>query len=406
MRTILLVPLLALLAIGTSGCQMRGAKKPQPVQPQKAAAKDYNKPLGAGEQALTEVDINTLPAFALSNEDRAQLQRGVQFSLAYLNSPSTIASSASRRYPVGSITRDQAVRSLQAIAELLQTTSDAAQFNAALKSRFKALMSVGCDNQGTVLFTGYFTPILKASRTPSTVYRYPIYKVPPDFIKGASDKDIAQQRLRDGGTRPYPTRAELEASGALKGLELLYFSEPYDPYVVEVQGSAKATLPDGSQVEVGVAGINGHPYHPIAQDLVSEGKIRKEDLSLATVRAYFRAHPTELTTYTSRNPRMVFFAPSKGGPFGSLGQPVTTDVSVATDKSIFPPGAACLAVTTASDASGRPGSYAALRLDQDTGGGIRAAGRCDLYMGVGDAAERRAGNQFAEGRLYYLLLKE
>ena len=404
MRNALIVPLLALLAVASTGCQFRNSKKQPVAQP--VVAKDYNKPLGVGEQALVEIDIKDLPNLSLANEDRASLQRAIQYSLAYLNSPSVIPSSANRRYPMGSITKDQVIRSLQALTELLQNTTDEAQLNAALKSRFRALMSVGCDNQGTVLFTGYFTPILKASRVASAQYRYPIYKVPADFIKPANEKEIAQQRLSDGGTRPYPTRAELEASGALKGLELLYFSEPYDPYVVEVQGSAKATLPDGTQVEVGVAGINGHPYHPIAQDLVSEGKIRKEELSLATVRAYFKAHPDELSTYTNRNPRFVFFTPSKGGPFGSLGQPVTTDVSVATDKSIFPPGAPCLAATTASDASGRRGNYAALRLDQDSGGGIRAAGRCDLFMGVGDAAERRAGNQFAEGKLYYLLLRE
>lgn len=403
MRNALLVPLIALIAFGSAGCQWRKAKKP--AAPQPGVTKDYNKPLGSGEQALVDVDINTLPNFSLANEDRARLQQAIQYSLAYLNSPSQGATSANRRYPVGSITKEQVAQSLQALTELLQTTTDEAEFNAALKSRFRALMSVGCDNQGTVLYTGYFTPILKASRTQSAVYRYPIYKVPPDFIKPATDKDIAMQRLSDGGTRPYPTRAQLESSGALKGLELLWFTEPYDPYVVEVQGSAKATLPDGTLVEVGVGGINGHPYHPIAQDLVNEGKIRKDELSLATVRAYFSAHPDELTTYTNRNPRFVFFTDSKGGPFGSLGRPVTTDVTVATDKSIFPPGAACLAVTTASDASGRRGSYAGLRLDQDTGGGIRAAGRCDLYMGVGDGAERRAGNQFAEGKLYYLLLK-
>jgi len=403
MRNLLLVPLIVVLAFGSAGCQWRKAKKP--AAPQPVATKNYNKPLGAGEQALVEVDINSLPALSLTNEDRAQLHQAIQHSLGYLNSPSQGATSANRRYPVGSITKDQVTRSLHALSELLENTSDEAQFNAALKSRFRALMSVGCDSQGTVLFTGYFTPILKASRTPSSLYRYPIYKVPADFIKGADEKDVAQQRLSDGGTRPYPTRAELEASGALKGLELLYFSEPYDPYVVEVQGSAKATLPDGSLVEVGVGGINGHQYHPIAQDLVNEGKIRKEELSLATVRAYFSAHPDELTQYTNRNPRFVFFKESKGGPYGSLGRPVTTDVSVATDKSIFPPGAACLAITNATGASGRGGSYAGLRLDQDSGGGIRAAGRCDLYMGIGDGAERRAGNQFAEGKLYYLLLK-
>jgi membrane-bound lytic murein transglycosylase A len=44
-------------------------------------------------------------------------------------------------------------------------------------------------------------------------------------------------------------------------------------------------------------------------------------------------------------------------------------------------------------------------LDQDTGGAIRAPGRADIYVGVGDAAGRIAGATYAEGRLYYLFLK-
>jgi len=44
-------------------------------------------------------------------------------------------------------------------------------------------------------------------------------------------------------------------------------------------------------------------------------------------------------------------------------------------------------------------------LDQDTGGAIRAAGRCDIYLGVGDDAGKLAGQTYQEGRLYYLFLK-
>jgi hypothetical protein len=44
-------------------------------------------------------------------------------------------------------------------------------------------------------------------------------------------------------------------------------------------------------------------------------------------------------------------------------------------------------------------------MDQDTGGAIRAAGRADIYMGVGAAAEILAGNQFADGTFYYFVLK-
>ena len=50
----------------------------------------------------------------------------------------------------------------------------------------------------------------------------------------------------------------------------------------------------------------------------------------------------------------------------------------------------------------RPVGFA---LDQDTGGAIRAAGRCDVYMGVGDHAGELAGGTYREGQLYYLFIK-
>ena len=50
--------------------------------------------------------------------------------------------------------------------------------------------------------------------------------------------------------------------------------------------------------------------------------------------------------------------------------------------------------------------YGGFVLDQDTGGAIRAPGRCDVYMGQGDAAGRLAGQTYQEGKLYYLFLKQ
>ena len=56
---------------------------------------------------------------------------------------------------------------------------------------------------------------------------------------------------------------------------------------------------------------------------------------------------------------------------------------------------------------GRPVNrrYTGFALDQDTGGAIRAPGRCDVYMGVGDEAGNLAGKVYTEGQLYYLFLK-
>ena len=42
---------------------------------------------------------------------------------------------------------------------------------------------------------------------------------------------------------------------------------------------------------------------------------------------------------------------------------------------------------------------------KDDDGAIRSAGRCDIYMGIGDSAEQTAGYQLAPGALYYLAVK-
>ena len=84
---------------------------------------------------------------------------------------------------------------------------------------------------------------------------------------------------------------------------------------------------------------------------------------------------------------------------------MTTDISIAADKRIFPRGALTYVTTDAPDTAGRIGPYAAFRLDQDNGGAIAAPGHSDLYMGVGNLAELRAGHQYAEGFLYYLIAK-
>jgi membrane-bound lytic murein transglycosylase A len=82
--------------------------------------------------------------------------------------------------------------------------------------------------------------------------------------------------------------------------------------------------------------------------------------------------------------------------------------TIATDKSNFPRASLAFISTTVPHA-GRAGvvrePYEGFVLDQDTGGAIRAAGRCDIYMGQGDEAGHLAGRTYQEGRLYYLFLK-
>jgi membrane-bound lytic murein transglycosylase A len=395
MRTFQILALIPLLVITTTSCRPRE---------QPAAVKHYDKQLAPGQDALREVGPGELPVVHLETQDRAQLRRGISNSLAYFSHPNS-----GRHYPVDGITRDDVIASLKALDTLLASDSGDAELNQALRTRFRVLSSVGCDDVGTVLFTGYYTPIWPASLSADAHYRYPIYKRPQDLRMPSQGGDptagAANQQMPDGSLRPYPTRAEIRAGDLLRGHELAWLSDPFAAYCVEIQGSAKLLLAGGTQIQVGYDGTNNYAYHSVALDLVKDGKIRKEDLNYFAIRAYFLAHPEEAPRYLDRNPRFIFFKAEQGDPSGSLGQPVIGDVTIATDKSIFPPGAPCLVKTRIADAAGAQTDYAALRLDQDTGGGIKAPGHADLYMGEGDANERRAGSQYQEGRLYYLILR-
>jgi membrane-bound lytic murein transglycosylase A len=124
--------------------------------------------------------------------------------------------------------------------------------------------------------------------------------------------------------------------------------------------------------------------------------------------AYFKAHANEVSEYTRLNPRFVFFRIEDGPPRGSINEPVTTLRTIATDKSIFPRACLAFVSTALPRAIGTDvfqEKYVGFALDQDTGGAIRAPGRCDIYMGQGDTAGKLAGQTLREGRLYYLFIK-
>lgn len=381
----------ALLLVPVAGCKNR--TKPVTQTPNYAAE------LPEGQPALREVDTATLPPFRLTPAERSALQQGIVYSQAFLSKPSSVV-----RFPKElPITRDLVQASLSDLAKLLATASDD-ELDRAIRTRYRAFMSVGWDGKGGVLLSGYYTPILAASWNREGPYQYPVYSKPAQLVGGSVEKQASWKRL-DGTLMPCPSYAELEASGQLKGRELAWLTDPFDAYNVRVQGSAKIRLPDGKVADIGYAGTTGHEYVSIGKMMVADGKIAPDKLSAQSMRAYFAAHPEELAIYAAKNPRGIFFAVTSGGPFGSLGQPVTTDVTVATNKQIFPPAAAMLVQTTVVGANGKVEPYTALRLDQDTGGAMRAPGRADLYMGVGEAAGLRSGGQWYEGRMWYLVLK-
>ena len=397
------VSLAALLVIVTvAGCA--GPRDRTFIVPP-SGKKDYSRPLPRGARALRRIDDPLrLPdlAAAFPSEPNALLT-SIQRSMRYFRS-----SWSRQHYPIQGITHTRAMASLVAFRDVLVSSRSPEAFEKRILDIFDVYESIGCDGDGTVLFTGYYTPIFDASQTPDREYRWPLYKRPPDLVS-AKDGKILGRRTSDGSLVPYYTRKEIDA-GALKGRELVYLRDRFEAYICGVQGSAHLRLRDGTNLRVGYAGTNGRAYTSVGKLLVEDGLMPKERLSLTGLIEFFAARPEIMDRYLPRNERCMFFQVTSMPPTGSLNVPVTPYRSIATDKSIYPRGSLAFVATelphklVGGKLIARP--FQQFVLDQDAGGAIRAPGRSDIYLGIGESAGNVAGWMYREGRFYYLFLKE
>jgi membrane-bound lytic murein transglycosylase A len=388
-KFILIGLILVIVFLALAGCEKRRAVLIDHQEPQK----DYTRQLPPGELALRKItNPSQIPDYTQACSDMNGLLEAIEHSLNYMAKPSSSAF-----YPYGGITHEHTVRTLQELKKLVASGLSPQQMNTVLREKFDTYISVGCDNQGTVLFTGYYTPIFNGSPVRTDLYKYPLYKSPNDLLKGP-DGTILGQKGTDGQIRQYPSREDIQKSNILAGNELVWLSDPFEVYVVHVQGSAKIRMPDGQIETVGYAAHNGWEYQSIRQKMIADGKFTEKNINMKAMIDYFKTHPNEVDMYVNKNPRFVFFKSEEGDPRGSLNESVTPFRTIATDKTIYP---RAMFAFTAVDID-RPIGFA---LDQDTGGAIRAAGRCDVYMGVGDHAGELAGKTYREGQLYYLFIK-
>lgn len=372
----------------------RWEKRPEPK-------KDYYRPLPPGQFALRKIsDSQDRPNLAGALRHRSKLLAATKRSINYLHKPSS-----KTFYPRAGIEHRQTMVSLMAFAKLLESDLSDSQVIAEVNRKFDAYTSVGCDDQGTVLFTGYYTPIFKASKEKTNEYQYPLHRLPPNHVKDLRTGKTLGLKQRDGSVDPnYPDRRTLLASGQLDELGFVWLRHAFEAYLIGVQGSAILELTNGERMEVGYAGNNGHQYKSLGLAMVKAGKIQRKDLNLRSMIEYFEANPEEFEPLAAENGRYIFFRESEGGPFGCLNEKVEGLASIATDKSIFPAGSLCIMEAPLPVSNQEP--YRSFMLDQDAGGAIRAPGRCDVFMGVGDSAGELAGHTLAEGRLYYLFLKK
>ncbi len=269
------------------------------------------------------------------------------------------------------------------------------------------------NGEQTGLITGYYQPILKGARTPSSKYPYPLYKQPNDLITVNLTNlfpELKYKRVRgrlNGNTLvPYYTRADIERDNKpLQGNELAWVENNIEAFFLEVQGSGVVQFENGESIQVGYADQNGHPYQSIGKVLIDRGELTSSQASMQGIKEWAKKNPQKLRDLLNANPSYVFFRElpmGLSGPLGALGVPLTAERSIAVDPKYIPLGAPVYLSTTYPNSSQ---SLQRLMMAQDTGGAIKDGVRADFYWGTGDYAGKMAGSMKQSGKMWVLLPK-
>ncbi|HEX4878458.1 MAG TPA: MltA domain-containing protein [Limnobacter sp.] len=291
---------------------------------------------------------------------------------------------------------------LEACRRARQNLAAQAQVPAQLwmESNFEVWQFQQEDGKKEGLLTGYYEPMLQGSRKPHGPYTVPLYGVPSDLITVKLDDlypELKGKRLRGrlqgDSLIPFFSRAEWERIGPEREKPIVWVNDKLDAFLLQVQGSGRIKLTDGSTIRLSYAEQNGHPYKSIGKALVEQGALTAAQATIPGIREWVRANPGKLDSLLNENPSVVFFKENKilrpeDGPIGALGLPLTPKLSLAIDRQRVPYGSMLWIEST------DPVNQQAIEqgtLAQDTGGAIRGRIRADYFWGTGEEAGHAAG---------------
>ncbi len=259
-------------------------------------------------------------------------------------------------------------------------------------------------DSGSGFVTGYFEPELAASPVRTPRFAWPLYRRPEDLVDiddatrpPALDPSFMFARRTAAGLEEYYDRAAIEA-GALAGrsLELAWLESPIDAFFVHIQGSARLTMPDGEVWRISYAGKSGQPFTPIGALLISMGELRREDVTMDTIRAWLEADLARARQLMAKNRSFIFFQrvaqddPALG-PVAAASVALTPGRSLAVDHRLQTFGAPVWVATDAPLPHERQ-PFRRLMIAQDTGSAIVGPARGDLFIGSGREAGTIAGS--------------
>lgn len=361
------------------------------------------------ERALMQIDASGLDFN--DDLDIASLVLAIDRSLAYYN-----GAGRNQMFRIGDrlVGANQMKETLIAFRGLLQSNKSVEQKKKQIAEDFLVLRAVGANGDGSIVFTGYYEPLLEGSLTQTNRYKYPLYKSPPDIVmEKVSAHETKIGRNENGRIVPYYTRREIDIDGVLKGkeLELIWVSDPVELSSLHIQGSGKIKLEDGKILTVSYAQNNGWPFRSVTLNMLDQNKIDRNDSSYCGFKTWLKSKSEkEIFEILSYNERYIFFRFVDREPVGSLGQSVTPDRSIATDPDYFPQGALSFIrlrkpILDEDYKVVKRVDFSRFVLNQDKGSAIKGPGRVDLFCGFGSKAQATAGSLKENGEMYFLILK-
>ena len=268
--------------------------------------------------------------------------------------------------------------------------------------------SVVVNGQTKGKFTSYYEANIRASYEKGGKYQYPIYGKPKDIVEvnlRDFDASLPNQRLlgrvKNGKLVKYYTRQEIDA-GKLDAPVILWGDDEVDIYIMQIQGAAVATLPNGEEVRVGYAENNGHKFRGIGSILLEKKLIKPSEASMPKIREWLKKNGNSAKANMLLNDRYIFHQIVKAeGPIGAMGLPLYAGRGLAVDRSYIPLGSIMWLETKAPNGK----DLNRMVMAEDVGSAIIGGVRGDYFWGHGEEALEQAGRMNAVGRYYILLPK-
>jgi membrane-bound lytic murein transglycosylase A len=268
--------------------------------------------------------------------------------------------------------------------------------------------------------TGYYEPIVDGSRFPTREFTVPLYRRPPDLLAAGAtqpggpfpNSGRAFRRTAGGELVPYHDRGEIE-DGALDGqhLEICWLRSATDALFIQIQGSARVRLEDGTLLRLNYDAHNGYPYMPVGRVLIDRNIIPREEMSMHRIREWMQANPDDAKDVRRQNRSVVFFRivglNDDREPLGAQGIRLSAGRSIAVDKALHVYGTPFFIEADLPLASANASTpFRRTMIAQDTGSAIVGPARADLYFGAGDEAGQIAGRVRQPGQFALLLPRD